>query len=239
MSLMVHAKLKDVYDIVCSKHFIYKIFMIQDKSSVRKESDDKIYYRRIYNHKDLNAVNNIIDIPDNFVNIIHTNLNNIDIAFDSCHEVIKNTDTNFVIKYTSILKEPTYIHQLMSSTKIILYVQFTTNKNDPNMTVIHFNKKLVNAEEPDDDEVIINASQNDIITNIYQQDTLRINENIIRFSETILGHGLVHDFIIPTINSVFNMSFSILQDVYTVRFIKYMAKKKIELYKKKEVVTRS
>jgi hypothetical protein len=213
--------------------------MIQDKSSIRKESDDKIYYRRVYNHKDLNAVNSIIDIPDNFVNIIHTNLNNIDVTFDSSHEVIKNTDTNFIIKYTSILKEPMYIQQLMSNTKIILYVQFTTNKNDPNMTVVHFNKKLVNAQETDDDDVIINASQNDIITNIYQQNTLRINDNIIRFSETILGHSLVHDFIIPTINSVFNMSFSILQDVYTVRFIKYMTKKNIELYKKKEVVAHS
>jgi len=234
MSLMVHAKLKDVYNIVCSRHFIYKIFLLQDKYSIHKENNENILFKRTYNHNDLNMVSDMIEIPDNLISIIQTNLNNIDVIFDSKHEVIKNCDTSFVVKYTSILKEPSYIYQILGETKIILYVQFTVNKNDPNMTIIHFNKKLVNTYEPDDDSVIINASNNDIITNIYQQNTLHINDGIISLSEALLGHNFIHNFVIPTINSVFNMSFSILQDVYTVRFIKYMSKKNIEIYKKKE-----
>jgi hypothetical protein len=234
MSLMVHAQLKDIYNIVCSRHFIYKIFMLQDKSVINKVNNEHISYKRTYNHNDLNVVSDMIEIPDNFMDIIQTNLHNIDIIFDSLHEVIKNCDNSFVIKYTSILKEPGYIHQILGDTKIILYVQFTVNKNDPSMTIVHFNKKLVNAYDADDDSVIINASKNDIITNIYQQNTLHINESIVGLSEALLGHNFVHNCIIPTINSIFNMSFSILQDVYTVRFIKYMSKKNIELYKKKE-----
>jgi len=169
---MVHAKLKDVYNIVCSRHFIYKIFLLQDKYSIHKENNENILFKRTYNHNDLNMVSDMIEIPDNLLSIIQTNLQNIDIIFDSKHEVIKNCDTSFVVKYTSILKDPSYIYQILGETKIILYVQFTVNKNDPNMTVIHFNKKLVNSYEPDDDSVIINASNNDIITNIYQQNTL-------------------------------------------------------------------
>jgi hypothetical protein len=234
MSLMVHAKLKDVYNIVCTRHFIYKIFLLQDKSGINKECNENILFKRTYNHNDLNMVSDMIEIPGNLMNIIQTNLHNIDIIFDSKHEIIKNTDTSFVVKYTSILKEPNYIYQILGETKIILYVQFTVNKNDHNMTVIHFNKKLVNAYESDDDSVIINAANNDIITNIYQQNTLQMNESIISLSEALLGHNFIHNFVIPTINSIFNMSFSVLQDVYTVRFIKYMSKKNIEIYKKKE-----
>jgi hypothetical protein len=99
---------------------------------------------------------------------------------------------------------------------------------------VHFNKKLVNANEQDDDEVIIDADNSDVISNIYQQDTLQINSSIVSISETLLGYNLVHDFVIPFINNIFNTSFGILKDVYILRFIKYMSKKNIEIYKKKE-----
>lgn len=233
MSLMVHAKLDDVYKLVCSRHFIYKIFQLADKSTIVKHSSENISFKRMYNHKDLDMVKGIVEIPSGIINIIESNLTNVNIIFDSTHEVIKHTDNIFIIKYISVLKEPSYIYQIIGNTKVILYVQFTINKNDPNMTVVHFNKKFVNALEQDDDSVILNASNSDIITNIYQQDKLHINDNLIRLSETILGHDLIQNIIIPTINGLFNTIFSILQDVYTIRFIKYMTKKGIEIYKKK------
>ena len=233
MSLMIHAKLDDVYKLVCSRHFIYKIFQLADKSTIVKHSSENISFKRMYNHKDLDMVKGITEIPIGITNIIESNLTNVNIIFDSTHEVIKHTDNIFIIKYISVLKEPSYIYQIIGNTKVILYVQFTINKNDPNMTVVHFNKKFVNASEQDDDSIILNASNSDIITNIYQQDKLYINDNLIRLSETILGHDLIQNIIIPTINGLFNTIFSILQDVYTIRFIKYMTKKGIEIYKKK------
>ena len=231
---MVHMPLSNIYDIVCSKHFIQKIYIIQDKSNIKKYDDEnKIVFKRIYNYKDLNNLNHVLEVPQNITSIIETNLSSLDIVFETVHEVIKKSDTNFIIKYTSILREPSYVHQILGDTKIILYAQFTMNKNDPNMTVIHFNKKLVNASEVDDDDLILNAGHNDIITNIYQQDTLHINEHILNMSETFLGYKLVHEIIIPTINTVFKTSFDVLQDIYVLRFIKYMSKKNIEIYKKK------
>lgn len=233
MSLMLHLPLDNVYNIVCSRAFVAKIFLLPDKSSVKKhEGGKRINFHRIYNYKDLYNIENIT-VPDNFTSLIETNLQNIDLIMESEHKIIKKTDTSFVIKYTSILTKPDYLYSILGDTKIILYVQFTQNTKDKEMTVVHFNKKLVNANEPDDDDAIINAENHDVITNIYQQDTLQINSSILSLSETLLGYNFVHDFIIPFINNIFNTSFGILKDVYVVRFIKYMSKKNIEIYKKK------
>lgn len=234
MSLMVHVPLSEIYDMVSSKHFISKIFVLHDKHGVKKNDDgSKIVFTRIYNHKDLHSLNHVLEVPKNITNIIETNLSMINILFETTHEVIKKSDTSFIIKYTSILREPSYIYQILLDTKIILYAQFTVNKHDPNMTVIHFNKKLVNASDVDDDTLILNAESNDIITNIYQQDSLHINEHILHVTETFLGYKLVHEIILPTINTVFKTAFDVLQDIYILRFIKYVSKKGIEVYKKK------
>jgi hypothetical protein len=231
---MIHAKMSEIYEMVCSKKFIIKVFAIDDKNNIKKyENGKKITFDRPYNYKDLYAIESI-KVPDNFTTMIENNLNNVELYMYTEHEIIKHTDTSFIVKYTSILKKPDYINAMLKNTKIILYVQFKTNTRDPNMTVVHYNKKLLNADEEDNDSLIIDASNNDIITNIYQQETLKINESIISISETFLGHNFVHDFCIPFINNIFNTSFSILQDVYTVRMMKYMSKKNIEIYKKKD-----
>ncbi len=234
MSLMIHANISDIYDMVCSKKFISKIFAIEDKSSLKKyDGGKKFTFDRPYNYKDLYSIESI-QVPDNFTSMIENNLQYVELMMHTEHQIIKHTDTAFIVKYTSILNKPDYIYGILKNTKIILYVQFTVNTRDPMMTVVHYNKKLLNAGEEDDDSLIIDASHNDIITNIYQQDTLRINESIINISETFLGHNFVHDFCIPFINNIFNTSFTILQDVYTLRMMKYMSKKNIEIYKKKE-----
>lgn len=233
MSLIVKMKLEDVYDVVCSKKFIHKLYLTADKQSIKKHNNGElIYFSRTYNYTDLHKIDGIA-VPENLMSFIETNLQSIQITMDTEHKIIKHNDNGFIVKYTSILKKPEYVYSILKDTKIILYVQYTRNTNDPNMTVVHFNKKLLNANDEDDDCCIVDAGNDDVITHIYQQDTLEINPSLISISETFLGHNFVHDIVIPVINNIFNTSFSILQDVYTLRMIKYMSKKGIDIYKKK------
>lgn len=234
MSLIVHSKLDELYQHICSKKFISKIFLLENKNNIQKlDNGRRILFNRIYNYKDLHNIE-AIAVPDNVTSLIETNMQNIQIIMETVHEIIKHTEKCFIVKYTSILRKPEYIYNFLGETKIILYVQFTVNNKDPNLTVIHFNKKLVHPSEIDDDTIIIDSSNNDIITNIYQQDKLHISESVISISETLFGYNLVHDFMIPFINNIFNTVFDILQDVYVLRFIRYMNKKKIEIFKKKD-----
>jgi hypothetical protein len=233
MSVIVNLPLNAVYELVCSKKYISKIFLLEDKNVIKKYDNGKrITFSRPYDHCDLHRLD-AVQVSDNFTSLVETNLANVKIELDTLHEVIKQTENCFIIKYTSILKKPDYVHHILGNTKIILYAQFTMNTKDPNMTVIHFNKKLVNANGVDDDTCIIDTDHNDIISNVYQQDTLHINEGLVSVTETLLGYNFVHDFIIPFINSIFNTAFSILQDIYVLRFIKYASKKGIDVYKKK------
>jgi hypothetical protein len=233
MSVIVSLPLNAVYDMVCSKKYISKIFLLEDKNVIKKYDNGKrITFNRPYDHRDLQKLD-AVKVPDNFTSLIESNLANVKLEMETEHEVIKHTESCFIIKYTSILKKPDYVHHILGNTKIILYAQFTVNTKDHNMTVIHFNKKMVNANGIDDDSCILNTDHNDIISNVYQQDTLQINEGLVSVAETLLGYNFVHDFIIPFINSIFNTSFEILQDIYTMRLIKYVSKKGIDVYKKK------
>lgn len=233
MSVIVSLPLNSVYEMVCSKKYISKIFLLEDKNVIKKyDNGKKIVFNRPYDHSDLHRLD-AVKVPDNFTSLIETNLANVKLEMETVHEIIKQTDNCFIIKYTSILKKPDYVQHILRNTKIILYAQFTVNTKDPKMTVIHFNKKLVNANCEDDDTCIINTDHNDIISNVYQQDKLQINEGLVSIAETLLGYNFVHDFVIPFINSIFNTTFSILQDIYVVRFIKYVSKKGIDVYKKK------
>lgn len=233
MSLIINMNLEQAYEMVCSRKFIHKLFLTEDKSGIKKyDNGKKISFSRQYDHKDLKNLDNI-EIPENFSTFIETNMKHINIVMGTEHEIIKHTDKCFIVKYTSTLQKPEYVSGILGNTKIILYTQYTTNTNDPTMTVLHFNKKLINSGDEDDDSCIINADHDDVITHIYQQDTLKIDKNLISISETLLGKNLVHDFIIPFINNIFNTSFELIQEVYTSRLIKFMTKKGIDMYKKK------
>jgi hypothetical protein len=233
MSIIVNLPLMDVYEMVCSKSFISKIFLLESKHSIKKmDNGRKIIFSRPYDHSDLHKLESV-KVPDDVTRLIENNLRNVKVEMDTEHEVIKHNEHCFIIKYTSILSKPDYVHHILGNTKIILYAQFTENTKDKKLTVIHFTKKLVNANDIDDDNCIINADNTDIITNVYNQETLKINEGVISIAETLLGYNFVHDFVIPFINSIFNTAFSILQDIYVLRFIKYVSKRGIEVYKKK------
>lgn len=233
MSLIINMTLDQAYDMVCSRKFIHKLFLTADKSGIKKHDNGKrITFLRQYDHKDIKNIEGV-EVPENFTTFIETNMTHLHIVMETEHQIIKHTDNCFIVKYTSILQKPEYVHSILGNTKIILYSQYTTNTNDPNMTVVHFNKKLLNSGEEDDDSCIINADNDDVITHIYQQDTLKIDKGLISISETLLGSNLVHDFIIPFINNVFNTTFNFIQEVYTSRMIKFMSKKNIDIYKKK------
>lgn len=229
MSLIINRKIDELYKIVCSKKFLTKTFLLPD-DTVFNKNDKQISFERIYTHVDLKQLS---AVPDNILSFVETHAKNIQITASTNHNIIKHTDKCFIVKYITILKKPDYIHSILKDTKIILYVQFKVNINDPSMTVVHFNKKLVNYNEVDDDNLVINAEENDVITNIYQQDTLVISPSLIIVAETFLGNSLVHDFIIPFINDIYNMAFSVMQDIYTNRMVKYLTKKGIDIYKKK------
>lgn len=232
MSLMINLEIDKIHEIVCSKSFISKIYLIQDKSTITNKGK-KIVFRRPYTSHDLDKLEGVIHIPENISNIIENKLKNVNIVMETEQEIIKHTDKCIIVKYSSVLKEPEYINKIVGNIKIILYVQFQINKNNNKMCVVHFSKKLLNNGDIDDDSVIIDTSCNDIITNKYQQKDLKINENIINLTEQFLGHSMVHDIIIPTINNVYHSSFDAMQDIYISRFIKYMSKKNIDIYKKK------
>lgn len=233
MSLIVNMKLDQLYDIICSRKFIHKIYLTEDKTSIKKwDNGKRITFTRQYDHKDLKNIE-AVEVPEDFSKFVENNMKHIHIIMSTEHKIIKHTEKCFIVKYTSILTKPEYVHSILGNTKIILYIQFTTNINDPNMTVVHFNKKLLNSADEDDDSCIIDADHDDVITHIYNQDTLKIDKGLISISETLLGHNLVHDFVIPFINNIFNTSFSFIQEVYTSRFIKIMSKKGIDIYKKK------
>lgn len=230
MSLLIHANINDIKSIVCSKAFIAKMYLLENKNDIKRvKGTERIEFRRTYSHND---IENIKQLPPNISSIIHANLSSIEIVMHTTHEVIKHTESNLVIKYTSILAEPEYVCSILGRTKIILYVQFSKNRNDENLSVVSFIKKIVNQNDTDDDTAVLDAGNNDIVSNVFQDNVLKIDANIIGFAEMFIGHDVLHSFLLPTVNNVFNTTFDAIQDIYTKRFIKYMTKKKIDIYKK-------
>lgn len=229
MTLLVHIDIKKIQDIVCSKNFLYKIYLLEDKNNIQKIENGYKFTRK-YNHNDINKIENI---PNNISQLIHSNLSNIEIRMETLHETLKSTDNCLIVKYSSILIEPDYINKILGNTKIILYVHFSKHKTDDDKCIVHFHKKIVNANEEDDDNMILDYNNNNVISNIFQENLLKIDSNILSLSEMFLGHDTLHNFILPTINNIFNTAFDAIQDIYIKRFIKYLSKKNIEVYRKK------
>lgn len=229
MTLLVHIDINKIQQIVCSKNFIYKIYLLEDKNEIQKIENGYRFTRK-YNHNDINKIENI---PSNISQLIHSNLNNIEIKMETIHQTIKSTEDCLIIKYSSILIEPDYINKILGNTKIILYVHFLKHKTDVDKCIVHFHKKIVNANEEDDDNMILDYHNNDVISNIFQENMLKIDANILGLSEMFLGHDTLYGFVLPTINNIFNTAFEAIQDIYIKRFIKYLSKKNIEVYRKK------
>lgn len=229
MSLIIKGKIDDIYDLICSRQSICKLFAISDKSCIRKTQSGKLMeFSRIYDSQDLKIIENL-KIPE----MIGNKLDSYNITMQTEHKIIQRTSSSFIVKYSSILRKPEYLYGMIGDAKIILYAQFTVNPSDKDLVVVHFNEKMVNANEVDSDDLILNVSNNDIISNIYQRGKLVFNDNIIQLSETIFGKQMLNDVILPFVDTVYNTVFDVVKDVYIKRLMKFISRKGLEIYKKK------
>jgi len=90
MSLIVHSKLDELYQHICSKKFISKIFLLENKNNIQKmDNGKKILFNRIYNYKDLHNIETI-SVPDNVTSLIETNMQNIQIIMEKRKEYLKS-----------------------------------------------------------------------------------------------------------------------------------------------------
>ena len=235
MSIIVETSLDTLYQNVCSKTFIKNLFSMKDKESIKKYNDGKrMVFDRLYNVKELDDIEELkhIQIPDEMSNILEKHLGHIDVIFSTTHDVIKYNEECLILKYTSILTKPDIIYKIVGSAKLILYVKMTINKNDSSKITIQTIKRFVNVDTIIDDDLILNTDNNNILHNIYEDESLQINESIIKMSETLLGTELVQECIIPYINKLFADALNVIQDTYVSKMVNYLTKKHFKTYKK-------
>jgi len=165
--------------------------------------------------------------------MIEKHLGHIDVVFSTTHEVIKHDEEGFVIKYTSILTQPDFIYKIVGCAKLILYVSMTINKQDPNKVTIHWIKRFVNVDTEVDDNLVLDKYNNNIIHNIYEDEQLKINESLVKMSETFLGRELIQECVIPYINKLFHDALNVIQNTYVTKLMNFLSRKNIKIYKKK------
>ena len=236
MSLIVESSLDTLYQSVCSKTFIKNLFSMKDKESIKKYNDGKkMVFDRHYNVKELDNIEEMKEfkIPDEMTNMIEKHLGHIDVVFSTTHEVIKHDDEGFVIKYTSILTQPDFIYKIVGCAKLILYVSMVINKTDDNKVTINWVKRFVNVDTEVDDNLIVDKYNNNIIHNIYEDEQLKINESLVKMSETFLGKELIQECVIPYINKLFHDALDVIQNTYVKKLMNFLSKKNIKIYKKK------
>jgi len=234
MSIVIKSDIDTIYQYVCSRQFISKIFTIRDKHSIKKNKNfTNMNFVRDFGIEDLEEVDELI-LPENISNLLgNTAMASFRFTLETNHDVISRTDDSFVVKYTSIIKKPEYIYAIMGETKIILYVVFTVNPKDNNLIIVKIYKKCVNIGDVDDDGPYINLNNNDIVSNVFDYDKLIISDNITKLSEAIFGKSTFHEFIMPFVNNIYNKIFKSIFDVYISRTMKYISKKNIEVFERK------
>lgn len=231
MSLIVKTTLDNIKKYTCSKSFVAKIFDIS-KTDINIINTESIIFNKIYNYNDLNKYD--ITLPTSISSVIMNNVSSLNIKMETTHKIIKNTDTSFIIKYSTVMNEPELLKNIVGDTRIVLYVQFNINKNNSDYTNVSFiNKRFVSNDDTDCDNLIIDYNNNDVVNNIYDEKELVFNENIVTLSETFLGKDFVNKIAKPIIIGLFNEIFNYLQETYTKKFIKFFSKKEIEVLKKK------
>jgi len=229
-SLIVKENIDNIYNTICSRNFVKYIFDI-DKSVIVKETDENIKFERVFTSKDLVELENL-RLPS----FIGDRFDGFCCTFETFHKILRYDSSSIVVKYTSVLRKPDYLYNLLGETKIILYVTFNVNKKDTSYTTVNINRKLLNSYSniEDDDTLILDNTSNDILTNIYQQDKIVLQDNIVSLSESLFGKDIFHNVIMVFINTLYNAIFDIIQDTYVHKFIKFFSKKQIEVYKKKK-----
>lgn len=226
MSLIIKADINDIFKSMTSRSFVSKVFMC-NKSEVHRQGDI-MFFDTTFTGADLHAIESI-KLPAFFGD----RFEQYQVSFVTTHYVIKHTEDSFIVKYTSIPKESDMIYKLIGKTTIVLYISIHVNPLDNSLLTCHINRKLIRYDESDDDSLILNISTNDIMNNIFEYDSVKINENIVNVTETLFGKNIVQNSIIPFINSLYNALFDLIIEQYKVQFIKYCAKKNIEIYKKR------
>jgi len=233
MSLLLESNIETLYELVCSKNFVKKIFMLKDKEGIKKyEGGKRIVFDRVYNINELENYKDI-QISSDITEMLEKNLGHIDVIFSTTHEIIKKDEDSFIVKYTSILKSPELIYTIVGKAKLILYVQFSKNKNDSEKIKVVWNKRFLNVNSEDNDELILNKGSMDIINNIYEEEKLIINESIIKLSESIVGKEMIHECVIPYINKLFSDALNVIQNIYVDGGVDFFTKKGIKVFKKK------
>lgn len=230
MSIIISSDIEKIYEYVISKKFILKMFNLENKSDIIKKNE-KYYFNKVY---DYNELKHIDSISQEFYEIAKTKFNNIEIIINTVQSIIKKNDKCFIIKYSSVLQEPSYIKQFVNNIKVLLYVKFTLNTNDNLKTTVHFNQKIHYIKNDDDDDeddmdnYIINNDLYNLNINNLEERELIFDENVLLLSETFLGKELVYN-IKKFINSLFT---NIIKDVFIKRFNKFFIKKNIIIYNK-------
>lgn len=233
MSLIVDTTLDYLYENVCSRNFIKKIFMMNEDDIIKKYNNgEKMVFDRIYNIHELDNIENLV-IPDDITKMIESNLGHINVIFSTTHNIIYKDADKFIVKYVSILTKPEFVYTIVGEPKLVLYVQFSKNLNDPNKITIHWNKKFLNVGDDYNDNLILNKHQLDVMNNLNEQNKLIINESLVKLSETFLGKELVQECIIPYINKLFNDALEVIEQTYIQRLIDFLSKKHLKVYKKK------
>lgn len=229
-SLIIKENIDNIYKTICSKKFVKYIFDI-DKSVIVKDSDENIKFERLFTSKDLVQLETL-RLPS----FVGDRFDGFCCTIETFHEILKYDSECIVVKYTSILRKPEYLFTMLGETKIILYVTFSVNKNENSYTTVHLNRKILNSFSnlEDDDSLILDNTSNDILINIYQQDKIVLQDNIVSLSESLFGKEIFHDVIMVFINTLYNTIFDIIQDTYVYKFIKFYSKQNIEVYKKKK-----
>lgn len=228
-TLTIKTDIQCIYQTLCSKSFIKYVFHIE-KDEINKESDESISFNRVFTNKDLVELENL-KLPS----FIGDRFDGFFCTIETTHTILKYDETSIILKYSSVIKKPDYLYNMLKNTQIVLYVILNINKNDNSFITMNFNRKLVNNEEDVEeyDNAIINNSS-DFITNIYQKDEIKLQENIVNISESLFGKDMFHNVIMSFINTLYNTIFDIIEETYKTRIIKYFTKKNIEIYKKKQ-----
>lgn len=236
MSLIIESSLDTLYQVVSSKSFVKAIFSMKDKEGIKKSCDgNKMVFDRLYNVKELENVDELkdIQIPENITTMMEKHLGHINIIFSTTQEIIHSDDNGFLIKYTSILTQPEFIYTIVGSARLILYVRMSVNKNDPEKITIHWIKRFVNVDTEIDDNLVLNMNSNNIIDNVFEDESLKINESVVKMSETFLGKEMVQECVLPYINKLFQDALNVIQDTYVSKLLQYLSKKHFKIYKKK------
>ena len=235
MSIIINSDIETLYETFTSRNFISKIFSIDNKENIKKKQNGKhMVFQRVYTSKDIQEENEI-KLPENFANVLGNKaMENINITFETTHNVIHRDDKSFVVKYMSILKKPEYIYSITGDCEIMIYACLSKNPKDDNLIVVNIFKKFVNLHEECDDTPYISFLSNDVFSNVFEQNKgVFIPENIVKLSEAIFGTTMFNEIVLPFVNNLFDVSLETIHDVYVSRLIKYFSRKNIEIYKKK------